>query len=209
MSEPSDVELVARLRTADPAASLPTVPPEGVARLLEDTMSHDVLTETAHAPAPGHSRLPWLVAAAATVVIAGAGAFVVLGGDDPSSQKPPAASEPTVTELHAPGSTPARCMVPNAEVLAGQAVAFDGTVSSIGGDVVTLTATEWYAGSPTDTVTVSAPGETLAMLLSAVQFEDGQRYLVAADQSGDVVVCGFSAAWSKPLERLYVEAFPS
>ena len=36
-----DDELLARLRAADPAASLPPADPDRVARLLEDTMSHD------------------------------------------------------------------------------------------------------------------------------------------------------------------------
>ena len=41
-----DEELAARLRAADPASTLPPAAPEGVARLLEETMSHDVLTES-------------------------------------------------------------------------------------------------------------------------------------------------------------------
>ena len=41
MTDSTDDELLARLRAADPAASLPPADPSRVARLLEDTMSHD------------------------------------------------------------------------------------------------------------------------------------------------------------------------
>lgn len=209
-------ELLARLRAADPAASLPPAPPERVARLLEDTMAEDLSThETREAGTRARGPLTWLVAAAAVVVIAGAVTFAVLRGEDGApgapSQDPPVAGEVTVTELQAPGAAAyeARCMLPNAEVLQGKPVAFDGTVTSIEGDVVTLEPTEWYAGEPTDLVTVTAPGAELEKLLSAVSFEDGQRYLVAADDDGDVMVCGFSAPWSAELSAVYAEAFPS
>ena len=209
-------ELTARLRAADPASSLPPVAPEGVARLLEDAMSHDTLSETPETAvaAAGRGRLTWLVAAAAAVVVvAGVGAYAVLGGDDSSS--PPAADEPpgdpTVTELQAPGSQAyeTRCMVPTARVLADKPVAFSGSVQSVEGDVVTLAPDRWYAGDATDLVTVDAPGEQLEALLSAVSFEDGKRYLVAADDQGDVMVCGFSAEYSDGLAQVYDEAFAS
>lgn len=212
MTEPfdHDDELLARLRAADPASSLTPVPPEGVARLLEDAMSHDVLTESRESGTHGRSLLTWLVAAAAVVLIAAAGAFVFLGSDDDVAPMP-AVTEPTVTELQAPDPSAynVRCMVPNAEVLSGQTTAFSGTVDEIDGEDVTLTPDRWYAGNPTDLVTVTAPGEQLEALLSAVSFEDGERYLVAADEGGHVMVCGFSAAWSEDLAAVYAEAFPS
>lgn len=212
MTEPfdHDDELLARLRAADPASSLTPVPPEGVARLLEDAMSHDVLTESRESGTHGRSLLTWLVAAAAVVLIAAAGAFVFLGSDDDVAPIP-AVTEPTVTELQAPDPSAyeARCMVPNAAVLSGRTTAFSGTVDDIDGEVVTLTPDRWYAGTPTDLVTVTAPGAQLEALLSAVSFEDGERYLVAADEDGRVMVCGFSAAWSEDLAAVYAEAFPS
>lgn len=209
-------DLAARLRAADPAASLPPATPERVARLLEDAMSEDLMTEhenPAEKAGAGSRRISWLAAAAAVVVIGGIGAFALGSDDEPDapSAEPPGAIEPTVTELNAPGAAAytARCMVPNAETLSGKSVAFDGTVLAIDGDVVTLETTTWYAGEPTDLVEVTAPGEELEKLLVAVSFEAGQRYLVAADQQGDVMVCGFSAPWSSDLEQVYVDAFAS
>ncbi len=206
-----DDELRARLRAADPASSLPPAAPDGVSRLLEETMSNDVLTESRETGTHGRGPLTWLVAAAAAVVIAGAGLFAVLDDGDeapvPSADPEPTA-ESTVTELSAPepGSS-GRCMVPSAETLAGMPTAFDGTVQSIEGDTVTLEPTRWYAGDPTDLVIVEAPAEALRQLLIGVEFEDGGRYLVAATDGGEVAVCGFSAPYSQGLAATYAEAF--
>ena len=99
-------------------------------------------------------------------------------------------------------------MVPNAEFLAGADVAFDGTVTGIVGDQVTLEPTRWYAGDPTDTVVVTAPSEQMQQVASAVTFTTGGRYLVSATK-GNVSLCGFSAAYSDDLAAIYAEAFPT
>jgi hypothetical protein len=205
-------ELRARLRAADPAASLPRPDPDRVARLLEETMSHPRTTTEAPANAPGRSPLTWLVAAAAIVLIAAVGAFALIDPSDDDGATT-AGSQPTtqasVTELQAPGAaaTAGRCLPTTADVLAGADVAFDGTVEEIEGDLVTLRVTQWYAGEETDLVTVEGPSEDLQALLAAVDFQDGQRYLVAAAPDGRVMVCGFSAPHSPRLERLYDRAF--
>lgn len=207
--DPGDPVLRARLRAADPAASLPPAAPDGVARLLEETMSHDEPTESRESGARGRGPLTWLVAAAAAVVIAGAAVFVLTRGDAEAPRAVSGATPTTasVTELTA-ADTPARCMVPQAALLAGKPIAFDGTVDSIEGDTVTLTPTRWYAGGPTESVRVTAPSERLGQLLAAVSFEEGERYLVAADAGGRVMVCGFSGPWTEQLAAMYAEAFP-
>lgn len=211
-------DLAARLRGVDPAASLPPATSERVARLLEDAMSEDLSNEhptstEKGAPGAGRGRLGWLAAAVAVVVVGGLAVLTLGGGDDPAgpSADSPEVIEPTVTELAAPDEATynARCMVPNAETLSGTATAFDGTVLAIEDDVVTLEPTTWYAGDPTDLVEVTAPGEELERLLVAVSFEVGERYLVAADEEGQVMVCGFSEVWSEDLEEIYVDAFAS
>lgn len=211
----TDEALLDRLRAADPAAALPPAAPERVARLLEETMSvdpgTDVLTESRETGTRGRGPLTWLVAAAATVVIGGTALFVLTNGDDdapvPEAGPTTSAVTPTVTELTA-GATPARCMVPTASALEGKPVAFDGTVDSVEGDTVTITPTRWYAGDPTDLVRVQAPSDQLQRLLVAVHFEEGGRYLVAADADGSVMVCGFSGPWTERLAAMYAEAFP-
>lgn len=208
----NDDELRQRLQASDPAASLPPADPDRVARLLEDVMSTELTTENRETGTHDRSPLTWLVAAAAAVIIAGAGLFAVMQlNDDPDTPvaTTPATTEPTVTQLSAPDAAAysAKCMVPNAEVLAEQTVAFDGTVTSITGDTVTLTPTTWYAGEPTDTVSVEAPSADMQQLLSAVSFEQSGRYLVSATD-GRVTLCGFSAPYSDDLAALYAQAFP-
>ncbi|GAB2451336.1 hypothetical protein GCM10027062_35340 [Nocardioides hungaricus] len=201
-------ELRDRMRAADPAGSLPPADPSRVARLLEDVMSTELTTENRETGTRDRSPLTWLVAAAAVLIIAGVGLFALLNvGDDPAAP-PPAADDTTVTELTAPGADAyaARCMVPSAEVLSGQGVAFDGTVTTIADGVVTLDVGKWYAGGPTDLVRVRAPSEDMQKLLAAVSFREGKRYLVSASD-GRVTVCGFSAPYSDDLVALYQQAF--
>lgn len=205
--EPRD-ELRERLRAADPAATLPPDDPSRVARLVEDVMSTEPTTESRETGTRHRSPLTWAVAAAAVLVIAGTGIIGVraLTGDDP----PPVGSEqvaPTVTRLDMPETIgTAKCLVPDAETLSQAEVAFEGTVTRIDGDQVTLTPSRWYAGDPTDEVRVTAPSEQLQRVASAVRFEEGGRYLVSAI-GGQVSLCGFSAAYDDRLAAIYQQAF--
>ena len=225
-----DDELRALLRSLDPAASLPPADPTGVARLLEDTMTDQLTDESRSDHARGRSRLTWLVAAAAAVLIGG-GVLLAVGqgdddtpvtaGDGPSSTAPaaPASSSATdtgtdtgsgtVTDLTASGGAGAqKCLTPEAapDVVASQSTVLDGVVESISGSVVTLRPSRFYAGDATDLVTVTAPSDDMRALLSAVRFEEGKRYLVAATD-GRVTFCGFSAEYTDALARVYETAF--
>lgn len=197
----NDDELLARLRVGDPGADLPPADPTRVDRLLEDVMS-DTETETRT-----RNPLTWLVAAAAVALIAVAGGLMFLPGDDSVAPVTSASDEPTVTELSLAGSGSGRCMVPNADVLAGAASAVDAEVTAVDGGTATLTPTTWYAGEETDQVEVAAGSADLEALIGAPRFEEGQRYLVAANDSGEVMVCGFSGPYDDELAALYAEAF--
>jgi hypothetical protein len=204
-----DDELLARLRHADPAASLPPADPARVDRLLEDTMSH---TESGPAEirgtdSNGRSPLTWLAAAAAVVLIAATGMFSLVGGDDPVAP-PASAPEPTSTTLTVPAGGPGRCMVPNAQALSNAAYAVDAEVVSVEGGTAVLEPTEWYVGEPTDRLEVEAGSSDLQALIGAPRFEEGQRFLVAGSGEGEVMVCGFSGPYDAELAGLYAEAFP-
>lgn len=211
-------ELVARV---DPAASLPPATPREVARLLEETM-----TDAPDARHSGTDRrggpMGWVAAAAVAAVI-GAVAFFATTGDDPAptAQEPGASATPdpttvpsptetaepgSVTELEIRDPGTAKCLMPNVEVLRGQEIAFDGVVTSIEGDTVTLEPTTWFRGTPTETVEVTAPPKELRMVLVAVDFKEGERYLVSTF-GGEVTLCGFSDAWNPELAELYSEAY--
>lgn len=221
----ADRELEALLRAADPASDLPPADPSRVARLLEDTMTDPQLDESRTDGTRNRSRTTWLVAAVAALLIGGGVLFATTRGDDdptpsagdaPSDATTPSEGVPageggrTVTELTASGAAAqARCMVPteSPQVIAGQETVVDGVVESISGSTVTLVPTQFYAGTPTDVVVVQAPGPEMESLLSAVSFEEGGRYLVAAT-GGRVTLCGFSAPYSEALAAAYAEAFP-
>ncbi len=183
-------------------------------------MSHDPdappVDETRATGTRHRSTLTWLVAAAAVVLIAGVSIFALVnrGSDDPDNV-PVADREPTTTTTNLPisvtrlavdNATSSRCLVPNSELLRSQSLAFDGTVESLTDGVATLVPTEFYRGEPTDLVTVVAPGEDLQALLVAVDFKEGERYLVSATD-GRVTLCGFTAAYTPQLASLYAEAF--
>ena len=202
-------ELRQRVQAADSAASLPPADAERVARLLEDVMSTELTEENRETGTRGRSPLTWLVAAAAVLIIVGVGVVAVRGLTDDSAPPPVAGGTPTVAHLAAPDAAAysAKCLVPTAEVLAQQEVAFDGTVSSISDDTVTLDVSHWYAGGSADQVGVQAPAEELQELVGAVKFHAGGRYLVSAS-NGQVTVCGFSAPYSADLAAVYAQAFP-
>ncbi len=215
-----DTELRDLVRAADPAASLAPADPSRVARLLETTMT-DTLTDESRTDGTHHrSRLTWLVAAAATVLIGGGVIFAVTQGDpDPApvtAGDPAPSSQPaqTVTELTSPagGGIQAKCMAVSSDaghqVLGGADVAFDGTVTSISGEMVTLEPSTFYAGDETDLVVVRAPDADMAALLSAVTFEEGGRYLVSA-VDGVVSLCGFSGEYDDTLASDYAASFGS
>lgn len=114
----------------------------------------------------------------------------------------------TVIAAPDPGAYSARCMAPTAELIGTQGMAFDGTVTSIDEGVVQLEVGHWFhGGDGNPTVEVRAPADALQTLLSAVAFEEGERFLVSASR-GSVTVCGLSAPYSPRLERLYERAFP-
>src|SRR5689334_18441282 len=138
MNGPDD-ELLARLRTADPAADLPAADPDDVDHLLHRVVDSD-LRETG---TRRRSPLTWLVAAAAVVVIA-AGGFAWWLSEDRSKpdvvvarDSPGAPVTPGGLELRA-GSAGGRCLVPSAEQLAAKPIAFAGKVLGIADGVVTI-----------------------------------------------------------------------
>jgi hypothetical protein len=128
-----DLELLTRLRAADPASSLLPTDPDRVAALLAATMSESRSDTPGRTAWPGgptpesratgtrdRSPLTWLVAAAAVVLIAGAGAIgLAQRGHDSSSPT----ARGSVTRLGY-ASTPGRCVTPRPGDLRKEPVAF-------------------------------------------------------------------------------------
>jgi hypothetical protein len=128
---------------------------------------------------------------------------------EPSTSESPSATGSSETlALVADGSTAGKCAMPSAEVLSTFDTAFEGTVTSVEDGTATLEVDQWYAGGDASTVTVEAPSRSLDDLLMAVDFQEGQTYLVSAD--GDrVTLCGFTAETDPELAAMYADAFPA
>lgn len=208
-------DLLGRLRSADPAASLAAADPAAVGRLLEATTTDVRTVESRTDGLHRRSPLTWAVAAAA-VVLLGVGAALLVGHRGPTTPaagpvagpptSAPSGSAPTGTTRLVAAPTAGRCAVPSAAVLQGQQLAFAGTVSSVTGGVATLVPSTVYAGTPGGAVEVAAPDATLQSLLSAVDLQQGGHYLVAAT-GGRVAACGLSGPATPQLADLYAQAF--
>lgn len=214
-----DPQLRALLGQADPARSLTPADPEGLARLLEDTMNDttDTSGDTAGATSTRRGPVTWLAGAAAAVLLVGGGfAFasqlrddepsVDMAGDATTPTTAAATTAPVVMTLQAP-SMGAKCAAPTPELLSQFDTAFEGTVTSVDGDVVTLAPTEVFAGEKADEVEVVGSGIDPRALGGVVTFEVGQTYYVSASD-GQVSACGFSGSASdESLQQLYDVAF--
>jgi hypothetical protein len=221
----SDDNLRALLRGGDPAGSLSPADPAGLAILLEDIMSADLEVRpdtddgTRATGTHGRNRLAWLVAAAAAAMIAGVGGVAISGlGND---KAPPSADRQTTspggTEPDAnaglPGQTTAlgvsakqdKCAVATPAILAQYPVAFQGTVTSIEGDTVTLDTTEVLQGEVGETVQVTAPQGLFDAMIGTVDFQVGGDYLVAA-YDGQLSQC-YSGSASGDLRSPFDKAF--
>jgi hypothetical protein len=206
----TDDDLRARLRNADPAARLAPLSPDRVTRLLEDS----VIAEFSTAPPRPRPARRWALAAAGLVLVAAAatGTGAVLRSSDGSGPGagpvlPPASpAVVSVTRIVIPGDTAAKCMPPDARMLARVSLAFAGTVERITGSTAVLRVTRLYAGPPTDVVEVAQSDGTSEALIGATVFEPGGQYLVAASD-GQALVCGYSGLATPELQALYDAAF--
>ena len=167
-----------------------------------------------------HRTTRLLPAAAAVLVLA----LTVCGSEASGDQAPAGASEAAEPTSEAPAgesssagtaaltvgdsAAAGKCMLPNAEVLATQTTAFEGTVTALEDGTATLQVDRWFAGEDAEQVTVTAPGEDLQALIEAVDFEVGKTYLVSAT-GGEVSLCGFTDEKTPELEALYTQAFAS
>jgi hypothetical protein len=222
----SDDNLRALLRGGDPAGSLSPADPAALAILLEDIMSADLdvrpdADEGSRATGThGRNRLTWLVAAAAAAMIAGVGGVAISGlGND---KAPPSAGHQTTSpgdtgsDANAPlagqttalgvGATQDKCAAPTPEILAQYPQAFQGTVTSIEDDTVTIETTEVLNGEVGETVEVTAPQSEFDAMIGAVNFEVGESYLVAA-YDGQLSMCYTGSAngsLRSPFEKAFV-----
>lgn len=136
-----------------------------------------------------------------------AGLLGACGGDDPEpTSTESTAAAATTLELTLPAAQTGRCMPPSVENLQAQDTAFEGVVTAVAGGTATIDVTQTFKGEEVDTVTVDVPDGDLQDLVLAVDFEQGQTYLVSS-LDGQVSVCGLSGQADGLLDDLYQRAY--
>ncbi|GAA3776630.1 hypothetical protein ACFS5L_34620 [Streptomyces phyllanthi] len=221
----NDLELLARLKAADPALTSDAPLPD-VNRLVEATMTIDTGTrpekstngtgtrpetssvETATRPAKstlggGRRRLLPMAAAAALLVVGGGVTWGVMAADErPDSARSSSTAPLALTAEGADGATQALCVEATVDLLRGYPVAFEGTVTSEEGLRVDLRVDHWFRGG--DATTVRLTHHELHP--EAIALKVGQRYLVTAED-GVVPICGGTIEATEETRSLYRRAF--
>jgi hypothetical protein len=197
-------ELRERVARLDPMHSaVPTEPTtNGSSReLLETIMSTPTKLPTQ--PPADNSRRVWTFAAAAVaaLVLAVAGGLSLIGGEE----TPPTAEPPL--ELVAGGeNTISTCIMFSPDELDRVAeIAFEGTVTAVDGDTISLTVDTWFRGEEATEVVLRAP-QGMEALIGGIPFEVGSQYLISA-QDGTVNYCGFSGPSTPNLRAGFETAF--
>lgn len=190
-----------QIRKLDPMhPGVPTTPP--LRTRLEDIMS------TATTPAPPAPDSPsrtgrrrWYVAAAAAVAVAAAITVPTLVGGSPGTTL---AGTPLELSLgQGPGL--ASCLPFDTAILAEMPMAFEGTVTAVDGEQVTLSVDRWFRGGDVPSVELRAPGGMQA-LIGGIDFVAGKQYLVSA-ADGNVNYCGYTDASTPELRTAFEQTF--
>jgi hypothetical protein len=166
---------------------------------LEAIVSTPVIEQPGTGPEQKSNR--WLVGVAAAALVLAVGGAIALtgGGTDPVASGPP-------LELTAGGEDPmAMCIMFSVEELARAPLAFEGTVASVEGEVVTLNVDHWFKGGDAGQVVLNAP-QGMEALIAGIPFEVGGQYLITA-YDGNVNYCGFSGPSTSEYRAAFEQAF--
>jgi hypothetical protein len=203
--EGDDMRALERLRTANPVdlVGLPeSDSPQARALFEEITMSTAPEPPVLKPMKPRRPRMLALAAAGATFTVAAvAAAALMLGG----------ANEPAPIAVDDPGAAGGSMLmcveIYSLETLAARQVAFDGTLTSIDGDMLTFEVNEAFRGVDGDTVTIGG-GDVVAgdpALVGGPSLQVGDRALVAGD--GEFAWgCGFTQAYDEAVATSWREA---
>lgn len=163
----------------------------------------------------------WALTTLGIVLLIAIGSSLVRDDPEPSdgsSQTPtatatadatdtPAESDAAAVELTLPAArSSARCFPVDETTVANVDLAFDGTVTTLTDDTVTLAVRQWYTGGDAAEVTLDVR-EVPPTLAGYFDFAEGERYVVSANGDGVVMVCGFSAPYDAELAGIFERAF--
>lgn len=196
----NDDELLARLKSADPALTSKAPLPD-IDRLVEATLNTDVNTDTltplrrrpqdGDAAISSDSRPP----AGLLMLAGGVAGGIVTNNDNGHSTS----AAPLTLTIASGGSV--KCAVPLPDRLRVNPTLFVGTVTSVKGALVTFRVDYWLKGGGTETVVLDSDTDQPERLT----FSDGGRYIVAA-KDGVVPACGANAASDETVGK-FREAF--
>lgn len=116
-------------------------------------------------------------------------------------------SDPPLELSAGGGDAMASCMEFDPAYLAEMPVAFEGTVTDVDGDRITLDVDQWFKGGDAEEVALLAP-QGLEALIGGIPFEVGGQYLISASE-GQVNYCGFSGEATTELRAGFEAAFGS
>lgn len=162
------------------------------------------MSDVQNSPTPRRSRRP--LALLGGFAVAGALALAVAFGTGFGVQKPgPVGVGPTPTADPDGGGGMASCIMYDPATLPTFEVVFDGTVTAIDGDQVTFDVGTGWKGVDA-TVTLTAPGTSIALVGPMPDFEVGGRYLVTA-AGANINGCGYTLDWDADTAATWAAAF--
>ncbi|MEV6508480.1 hypothetical protein AB0M61_20510 [Streptomyces sp. NPDC051642] len=186
----NDDELLARLKSADPA---PTgiAPPPDIDRLVEDTLNTDTALQSATTAAGiatagwGRRRLFGLAAAGLLVLGGGiAGGIMANSGDGKGHSASAKSAAPAgALRLTAEGGA-GKCMVPGVDTLGKYPVLFEGTAISVEGSTAIFRVDRWFKGGDAETVVLTSD----TRVSETLTYSEGGHYIVGA-KDGFVPMC--------------------
>ena len=205
-------ELRNRIRRLDPMGpEVETRPVSEAREMMEAIMSTETPTTPTERRSSERARLrpdgvttngstvaisrPLVPVMAGLVAIAIAG-FALLGGGSPAP-----------LALSAGDADPSMmsCLPFSVDILSDMEVAFEGTVTAVDGDVLTLDVVTWFTEGDAEQVTITAP-LGMEALIGGIPFESGESYLVTAT-NGVVNYCGYTAVATPEMRQAFESAF--
>lgn len=152
-------------------------------------------------------RRSWYLAAAAGVLAVVAVAAISVAALADSDSPDEDGDAPALRLSLGDGDAMASCIRFDTSILGEMPMAFEGTVTNVDGEQVTLSVDRWYRGGDAATVELFAAAGMQA-LIGGIDFVEGQQYLVSATD-GNVNYCGFSGPSTVEYRAAFEEAFAS